>query len=114
MLQQPYSLSARGSTSGMTPSLAALDDVPSLRQREWIGGEPGEDVPQQYTTISRHLTPITPKHEDMRLDPSLDLSPEGSLGDLPAVVANTKEARERENKNRFLREDSGSPFERYN
>ena len=31
MLQQPYSLSARESTSGMTPSLVALDDVPSLR-----------------------------------------------------------------------------------
>ena len=31
MLQQPYSLSARGSTSGMIPSLAALDDVSSLR-----------------------------------------------------------------------------------
>ena len=45
MLQQPYSLSARESTSGMTPSLMALDDVPSLRQREWIRGEPGEDIP---------------------------------------------------------------------
>ena len=31
MLQQPYSFSARESTSGMTPSLVALDDVPSLR-----------------------------------------------------------------------------------
>ena len=31
MLQQPYSLSARESTSGMTPSLVALDGVPSLR-----------------------------------------------------------------------------------
>ena len=29
MLQQPYSLSARESTSGMTPSLLALDDAPS-------------------------------------------------------------------------------------
>ena len=31
MLQQPNSISAQESTSGMTPSLAALDDVPSLR-----------------------------------------------------------------------------------
>ena len=73
----------------MTPSLAALDDVPSLKQREWIIGEPGEDVPHQYTTSSRLLTPITPKPEDMRLDPSLNLTPEGSLGDLPATLGNT-------------------------
>ena len=72
ILQQPNSISAQGSTSGMTPSLAALDDVPSLRQKEWIRGEPGEDVPHQYTTISRLLTPTTLKSEDMRLDPSLN------------------------------------------
>ena len=96
MLQHPNSLSAQESTSGMTPSLVALDDVPSLRQREWIRSEPGEDVPQQYTTISGLLTPTTPKHEDMRLDPSLNLTLEGSLGDLPAAVGNTEEARERE------------------
>ena len=41
MLQQPYPLSARESTSGMTPSLVALDDAPLLRRREWIRGEPG-------------------------------------------------------------------------
>ena len=45
MLQQPFSLSVRESTSGLTPSLVALDNVPSLRQREWIRGEPGEDIP---------------------------------------------------------------------
>ena len=70
-------------TSGITPSLAALDDAPSLKQREWIRGEPGEDVPQQYSSISGHLMPTTPRHEDMRLDPSLNVTPEGSLGDLP-------------------------------
>ena len=31
MLQQPNSLSTQETTSGMTPSLAALDDAPSLR-----------------------------------------------------------------------------------
>ena len=31
LLQQPSSLSTQETTSGMTPSLAALDDVPSLR-----------------------------------------------------------------------------------
>ena len=31
ILQQPNSISAQESTSGMTPSLAALEDVPSLK-----------------------------------------------------------------------------------
>ena len=31
LLQQPNSISAQESTSSMTPSLAALDDAPSLR-----------------------------------------------------------------------------------
>ena len=66
-----------------------------MRWREWIRGEPGEDVPQQYSTISGHLTPTSPRPEDMRLDPSLNVLPEGSLGDLPTAV-NTEEARERE------------------
>ena len=82
-------------TSGITPSLAVLDDAQALKQREWIRGEPGEDVPQQYSTISRHLTPTSPRPEDMRLDLSLNVMPEGSLDDLPTVV-NTEEARERE------------------
>ena len=110
ILQQPNSLSAQESTSGMTPSLAALGNVPSLRRKEWIRGEPGEDVPQQYTTISGHLTPITPKHEDMRLDPSLNLTLEGSLDDLPAAVGSAEEAREREYQAPEER-PQGTPFE---
>ena len=82
-------------TSGITPSLAALDDAQTLRQREWIRGEPGEDMPQQYSSISGHLTPTSPRHEDMRLDPSLSITPEGSLGDLPTAVGDIEEARER-------------------
>ena len=66
-----------------------------MRWREWIRGEPGEDVPQQHSTISGHLTPTSPRHEDMRLDPSLNVMPEGSLGDLPNAV-NTEETRDRE------------------
>ena len=65
-----------------------------MRQREWIRGEPGEDVPQQHSTISGHLTPTLPRHEDMRLDPCLNVMLEGSLGDLPTAV--NEEARERE------------------
>ena len=36
LLQQPSLLSTHETTSCIIPSLAALDDVPSLRQREWI------------------------------------------------------------------------------
>ena len=36
LLQQPSLISMHETTSGMTPSLAALDDAPSLKQREWI------------------------------------------------------------------------------
>ena len=95
LLQWPAPYSTQEPTSGITPSLAALNDTQTLRQREWIRGEPGEDMPQQYSTISGHLTPTSPRHEDMRLDPSLNVMLEGSLGDLPTAV-NTEEARERE------------------
>ena len=92
LLQQPGVLSTQEMTSGITPSLAALDDVPSLKQREWIQGEP-EDVPQQHSSISGHLMPTTPRHEDMRLDPSLNVTLEGSLGDLLATVGHGEEGR---------------------
>ena len=35
LLQQPSLISTQETTSGITPSLAALDDTPTLRQREW-------------------------------------------------------------------------------
>ena len=44
MLQQPRLIPTHDGASGMTPSLAALDDAASLRQREWIRCEPGEDT----------------------------------------------------------------------
>ena len=97
LLQQPSLISTQETTSGITPSLVALDDPPSLRQREWIQGEPGEDVPQQYTSIGGCLTPTTPRREDMRLDPSLNVTPEGSLSDLPIAVGNVTEDQERKN-----------------
>ena len=86
LLQQPSLISTHESISGMTPSLAALDDAPSLKQREWIRGEPGEDVPPQYSSIGGCLTPTTPRCEDMRLEPSLNITPKGSLADIPAAV----------------------------
>ena len=74
---QTSSFSMQEPTSGITPSLAALDDAQTLRWKEWIRGEPGEDMPQQYSSISGHLTLTSPRHEDMRLDLTLNVMPGG-------------------------------------
>ena len=87
-------LSTQEPTSGITPSLAVLDDAQAMRQKEWKRGEPGEDMPRQYSTISGHLTPTPPRHEDMRMDSTLNVTPEGSLDDLPAAVGSVEETRE--------------------
>ena len=47
LLQQPRLIPMHDGASGITPSLAALDDATSLKQREWIRNEPGEDTPWQ-------------------------------------------------------------------
>ena len=86
LLQQPSLISTQESTSGITRSLATLDDATSLKQREWIQSEPGEDTPHQYSSIGGRLTPYMPRSEDMRLEPSLNVTPEGSLTDIPMVV----------------------------
>ena len=65
-------------------------------------------MPQQYSTISEHLTPTSPRHEDMRLDLSLNIMPDGSLDNLPAAV-NVEEAREREHQVPEKR-PQGAPF----
>ena len=87
-------LSTQEPTPGITTSLAVLDDAQTLRQKEWKRGEPGKDMPRQYSTISGHLMPTPPRHEDMRMDSTLNVTPEGSLGDLPATVGGVEEARE--------------------
>ena len=76
---------------GMTPSLAALDNVSTLKQKQWNRGEPGEDTPQMYSTIDGHLTPTAPVYEDMRTDTILNVTPEESLSDLPAAVGGMEE-----------------------
>ena len=86
LLQQPSLIPTHESALGITPSLATLDDATSLKQREWICSEPGEDIPHQYSSIEGCLTPNMPRNEDMRLEPSLNLTPEGSLTDIPTVV----------------------------
>ena len=92
--EQTSLLSPKELASGMTPSLAALDDALALRQREWRRGEPGENIPCQYSTTSGHLTPTPPSHESMRMDTTLNVTPEGSLDNLPAVVGGVEENRE--------------------
>ena len=86
LLQQPRLVPTRDDASGITPSLAALDAATSLKQREWIRSELGEDTPRQYTSIEGRLTPHTPRSEDMMLEQSLNITPEGSLIDIPTVM----------------------------
>ena len=86
LLQQPGLIPTHDSASGITPSLAALDDATSLKQREWIHNKPGEDTPHQYSSIEGQLTPHTPRSEDMRLEPSLKVTPEGLLVDISTVI----------------------------
>ena len=86
MLQQPRLIPTHDVASGMNPSLAALDDATSLRQREWIRSELGEDTPHQYSSIEGYLTLHTPRSEDMKLEQSLNVTPEGSLTDIPTVM----------------------------
>ena len=78
-ISQAGVLSAEEPTSKITSSLAALDDVQALRKREWRRGEPSEDISRQSSTVCRYLTPTQPRHEDMRMDSTLNVTPEWSL-----------------------------------
>ena len=92
-LGQAGLLSTQEPTSEITPSLAALDDAQTLRRKEWKRGEPAEDMPRQYSTVSGHLMPMPPRHEDMRMDSTLNVTPEGSLSDLPMAVKGAEDSR---------------------
>ena len=87
-------LSTQEPTSGITPSLATLDDAQALKRKEWKRGEPGKDMPRQYSTVSGHLMPTPPIYEVMRMDSILNVTPEGSLNNLPATVGGVEGARE--------------------
>ena len=86
MLQQPRLVLPRNDASGITPSLVALDDATSLKQRERARSNQRENIPRQYSSIEGCLTPHTPRGEDMRLEQSLLVTPEGSLINIPATV----------------------------
>ena len=79
-------ISTHDGASGITPSLAALDDAATLKQKEWIRSEPREELPRQYTNIEGRLTPHMPQSEDMKLEPTLQVTPESSLMDIPTVL----------------------------
>ena len=50
-------LSTQEPTSGITPCLAALDDVHTLGRKEWKRGEPGEDKTILYCEWAPHANP---------------------------------------------------------
>ena len=75
----------------MRPSLAALDDAPALKQKEWSRGDPGEDTSRMFTTIGGHLTPTAPVYGDMRTDIMLNVTTKEPLSDLPAAVGGMEE-----------------------
>ena len=85
-------LSVQEPTSKIAPSLSALDHAQVPKRKEWRKGEPGEDMPRQYSIVCRHLTPTQPRHEDMRMDSTLDVTPEGSLSNLPAAVGGAEDS----------------------
>ena len=108
LLQQPNLIPTHEGASVITPSLAALDDATTLKQREWIRSGPGEDTPHQYSSIDGCLTPHTPRSEDMKLEPSLNVTPEGSLADIPTVVK--RETREQMPEGEMLETSSETAY----
>ena len=69
--------SAQEHTPNITPSLAALDNSQALMRKEWRRGEPGEDIPRQYSTLCGYLTPTQPRHQDMRKALHFECDPRG-------------------------------------
>ena len=101
-------LSIQEPTSEFTLSLAALDDAQTLRRKEWKRGEPGEDMPRQYSTVSRHIMPTQPRYEDMGMDSTLNVTLEGSLSDLPTAVGGAEDfRREQETQQTFEKDIRG-------
>ena len=108
LLQQASLIPTHDSASGITHNLAALDDATSLKQREWIHSEPGEDIPCQYSSIEGCVTPNTPRSEDIRLEPSLNVTPEGSLVDIPTVIK--RKMREQVSEGDLIGTSSGTTY----
>ena len=88
--------SSRVSSTGMTPSLVALEDASAMKCKEWNRGKSGGDIPQMYSTIDGKLTPTAPVYEDMRIETPLNVMPEESLGGLSAAIGGVEESNVRQ------------------
>ena len=64
--------------SDFTPSLAALDDAQALMKKKWNRNESGEEITRQYSTHCGHLTLTQPRQDYIRMDSTLNITPEGS------------------------------------
>ena len=82
--------SPRGSAPELTPSLAALEDAPTLKGKEWNRGKQHKESPHMYSTRDGRMTPTAPTYEDMRIETSLSVTPEDSLEGLSAAVEGTE------------------------
>ena len=47
-------------------------------KKEWNRNEPGEEIPRQYSTPCGHLTLTQPRQDFMRMDCTLNITPERS------------------------------------
>ena len=82
--------SPRVATPELTPSLAAIEDASTLKEKEWNRGEQHKEVPHMYSTRDGRMTPTAPTYEDMRIETSLSVTPEDSLEGLTAAVGGTE------------------------
>ena len=82
--------SPRVSASELTPSLVALEDVSTLKGKEWNRGEPHIETPYMYSTRDGRLTPTMPTYEEMRIVTSLSITSEESSAGLSAAVGGTE------------------------
>ena len=77
---------SRVPSTGLTPSLMALEDASTLKRKEWSRCEPSEDTHQMYTTIGGSLTPTVPVYGDMRTALTLNV-----MSDIPATMEGGEE-----------------------
>ena len=86
--------SSRVSTTRLTPSLVALEDASTLKQKEWNRGELGGDTPHMYSTMDGMLTLIAPAYEDMKIETPSQVTSEESQGGLSVAMGGTEDIQE--------------------
>ena len=79
--------------SELTPSLVALEDVSTLKRKEWHRGEPDIEMPHMFSTIDGRLTPTVPTYEDMKTETPLNVTSEESMEGLSAAVGGIEDDR---------------------